>query len=247
MAYHCLTKYKDAGNCRTLRGDVLFYLFFVNEPGKRQWTDRAKQKVLDYCDDTATWMGMMAPKDLKMHWSWQDVSTDGPLTAKNRYEYGDRFAREIGCKSLMDLHNTILARNRNLRHVAFIFVLRRRGTSYAGPSRDKSRNPGRPETLALYWDLRHSALMHEILHLFGAVDFYIPYKVEAAAKRYFPDSVMLDGANLGIDPLTQYLVGWRDDLTPEAQAMLDATRDVTEEEVDQAREDLYKKMHITLS
>ena len=73
---------------------------------------------------------------------------------------------------------------------------------------------------------RPAIIAHEFLHLFGALDLYItPFDRRNAAQRRkvyamreFPDEVMafayrsLD--SLRVLPLSEYLIGWRNDLDP---------------------------------
>ena len=77
-------------------------------------------------------------------------------------------------------------------------------------------------------------LMHEVLHLFGAIDYYLPERVKEAAQKIFPESIMLHGEE--VDDLTRYLIGWDKEPSAAALAFLDATADVTEEEIAEARE-----------
>ena len=52
-------------------------------------------------------------------------------------------------------------------------------------------------------------IAHELLHQFGAQDFYYPQQVKACAEAYLGESIM--GARLAerVDDLTAYLVGWK--------------------------------------
>lgn len=68
---------------------------------------------------------------------------------------------------------------------------------------------------------------HELLHQFGAVDYYYPDSTVRAAQKYFPASIMYQGGP-EIDDLTRYLIGWTDELTPKAIAFLKETSDVDE-------------------
>ena len=78
------------------------------------------------------------------------------------------------------------------------------------------------------------ALIHELMHQFGAIDYYLPEKVKSAARKIFPESIMLHG--LEIDDLTRYLIGWDREPTGNALKFLDEIAGVTEEEIKEARE-----------
>ena len=79
-----------------------------------------------------------------------------------------------------------------------------------------------------------NVLTHELLHQFGAVDYYYPDITVNAAWRHFPTSIMFrDGTD--IDDLTRYLVGWTEELTPTAVAFLRDTAGVNEFEIMKAK------------
>lgn len=84
---------------------------------------------------------------------------------------------------------------------------------------------------------RPTAVLHEMLHLYGIKDLYLP-AVKDMADYCFGDSVMSTGLDLGpqsIDPLTRFLIGWRKELGPVASWFLEQTRDVNGEEFENAR------------
>ena len=230
MAYHCLTDSRDAGSCRKLRGRVLFYLVFVNEPGL-SWTGTERSRVQSYLDRTTRYLTYCARRDHQVLTA-TSVSTQltmkAPLECEEKAKWREGFAKAKGfsgmsalCESLKKSHNT--------EAVAFVFATKQKGRSYASTA---GQGSGFIEALTLYWDHNSETLLHELLHLFGAADYYYPPKVKAAAEKYFPNSVMLRSANREIDELTRYLIGWMDQPTPKAQAMLRDTADVTKEEVD---------------
>ena len=77
-------------------------------------------------------------------------------------------------------------------------------------------------------------LMHEVLHQFGAIDYYLPDSVKSVAEELFPESIMLHGNQ--IDDLTRYIIGWDKNPSETALQFLDATADVTQADVDRARD-----------
>ena len=63
-------------------------------------------------------------------------------------------------------------------------------------------------------DEHAAAIAHEILHLFGAMDFYHLKSVPPAIQATIARSIMLMPAEVPfeeweVDPITQYLIGWR--------------------------------------
>lgn len=53
------------------------------------------------------------------------------------------------------------------------------------------------------------AIAHELLHQFGAIDYYFPAPLMQSAQRNFGNSIMGIGTP-EVDELTAYLIGWRD-------------------------------------
>ena len=77
--------------------------------------------------------------------------------------------------------------------------------------------------------------IHELLHLFGAADFYYPCAIKTAAQKWLPDSVMNSGNGIAIDDLTRVLIGWDSTLTESAEQFLKATSSITLAEIKKAR------------
>ena len=82
-------------------------------------------------------------------------------------------------------------------------------------------------------------LVHELLHQFGAIDLYYPKRVSEAADECLNGSVMRSGTK--IDDLTKVLIGWRTTLSPKAIKFLEATKDITEKQIENALEQEWKK------
>ncbi|MBQ9747667.1 MAG: hypothetical protein IJV98_02670 [Clostridia bacterium] len=79
----------------------------------------------------------------------------------------------------------------------------------------------------------YHAYMHELLHQFGAVDYYYPDITVAAANRYFPYSIMYMNGD-DIDDLTRYLIGWTNTLTENARGFLAETKTLNAYVIQQA-------------
>ncbi len=52
-------------------------------------------------------------------------------------------------------------------------------------------------------------IVHEILHQFGAADFYFPEKIRILANKFLGNSIMDSHNEEVVDDLTAYLVGWK--------------------------------------
>lgn len=78
------------------------------------------------------------------------------------------------------------------------------------------------------------AIVHELLHQFGAIDLYYPPAITIAGEKHLKNSIMNCG--MEIDDLTRFLIGWRRELSGQAINFLEATKDVTEAQVREALE-----------
>ena len=72
-------------------------------------------------------------------------------------------------------------------------------------------------------------MTHELLHQYGAIDFYLPAKVSAVTRKYFPNSVMSSG--IIIDPLTRFLIGWDQAPREHVLRFLEETKTITMEDI----------------
>ena len=73
---------------------------------------------------------------------------------------------------------------------------------------------------------------HELMHLFGAKDYYTSEQIKAVAQNCFGESIMLSSAtSKEVDDLTAYLIGWTDMLSAAASGFLDATNYLTEQDL----------------
>ncbi len=68
-----------------------------------------------------------------------------------------------------------------------------------------------------------TTVAHELLHQFGAFDFYYPPAITEAATQYFKDSIMGIGKRDVLDDLTAYLVGIKDTFSRDTRCFLEKT------------------------
>ncbi|MBE6977863.1 MAG: hypothetical protein E7438_04390 [Ruminococcaceae bacterium] len=105
-----------------------------------------------------------------------------------------------------------------------VFILNREGRAYAATA-----SGGDQFEYVLMYSSEPRAIRHELCHVYGAIDFYLPDETQEAAEEFLPESIMLDSRTGVVDELTAYLIGWTDVLGPKAEAFLRATNHITEE------------------
>lgn len=118
----------------------------------------------------------------------------------------------------------------NVENVALIFFVNNHGRNDASVTLHTGDNKS-PE-YCVVTEKRASVIAHEILHLFGALDFYLHHgmmkysqrKHVFQANKEFQNDIMAyparDINQLDIEELTAYLIGWRDDYDPKFQRLL---------------------------
>lgn len=109
----------------------------------------------------------------------------------------------------------------NVENVALLFFINNHGRNDASVTLHTGDNKS-PEYCVIT-EKRASVIAHEVLHLFGALDFYLhpgmmkfrQRKHVFQANKEFKDDIMSHPARdinqLDIEDLTAYLIGWRDD------------------------------------
>jgi len=155
---------------------------------------------------------------LDVSFNYIPCSINTPHNRDNATSEVKQALKEIGFSS----PNSIVARLKNefkVNEVALLFC-------YNGPNRSFSYpNPNASgfEYAMLYG--KDEDFRHELYHLFGARDYYIPSIVNTLAEHYFYRSIMLttDGY---VDEFTAYLLGWNQNVTHKMLDFLEGCKDL---------------------
>ena len=214
---------RGGGDCDTLTGSVLITVVFTDEPNSF-WTDA---ELADYklgldaataklCADAAKYGA-----ELNVTFQYLRAKTTFASTMTN-FETWSTEAIQSANLGGKDLVIPALKKAHSVKEAPVFFVLNRDGRAFA---RTQS-TPNGMEYAILHRE--ESDYRHELMHVFGARDYYYPDEAEQLAKKYFPGSIMntADGEAV-VDPLTAYLIGWTDRLSPEAKRFLDETAWIT--------------------
>lgn len=207
------TAAKNIGPCGELLGKVSFYFVFVSTP-KHPWKEK---------DITNFYAYYYKAEENIMRWAKHyevPLKLDsGYFSCKSPYEYNsnDKWLDHVLTKFFEldepDLNSLYehFAKMYHLDSTPFLFVFNSKGRAYAYAT-DTDCEDFLHERAIIYNDkdyIIENVIVHETLHLFGAIDFYYPDFLKKQAKTYYPKSVMLANENSEIDPLTAYLIGWK--------------------------------------
>ena len=263
---HFLFQMKGRGNVKKCCGKVHLRVFFVDD-GNSAWDDSSRTTYREILNGISTRLereGRASGAAIKVSWSTENRSISqsiqrdhvrqdalGKSKRSRKKEPDDWLYEALGVAddAAVATAQNDFKRDNGYDEAPIVFVFNKDFRSTARCSKSSSRRPCGEWTMIslednLYEnpDRVRKVLLHELLHLFGAEDLYYHPAVKEAAERFLPDSVMSDGDS--IDDLTRVLIGWDETLSANAIAFLNAIKDVSEKEFNDAhKEETKKKWH----
>lgn len=218
--------YIGGGYCEKLSGNIEINVIFVTDNDSK-WDQASKSKAVTEIQEqqalisnTAASFGITANISVRYHEGkliGQSITSDNvdlnwKSSVLNSAGLGDASTAQTNIES-----------SRGVSSAPLVFLFNTSGRATAS-----HQSTGRVgvESIMLYSN-GISSLFHEMCHLYGAKDFYYPNDVESLAKKYLPESIMNDGET--VDPLTAFIIGWTDTLSPSAESFLRETSYITNE------------------
>lgn len=212
----------NLGSAKILAGKNVIISLFVDTPGKR-WTYKRRQeelKKLSRACDYLTNKGSEYSQDIEFVYDWNTdfsllKSSNMKLAADNT-GFEDEIDKEFDVLTKSKIDYDALLRKYSADNVFTIIFLDFDGRSYA-ICYDGEDNP--KESVVIFKDTNEATYAHEILHLYGAHDYYsgAEYSNDATRelKKRFPKDIMLTTflgniKNNTISDLTAYHIGWTD-------------------------------------
>ncbi len=233
---HYLLGPKDKGALKRLCGDVISLVFFVND-SVSSWNDGAKEEYLAAHNEALEEISSQARTagvTLTFRTGTWELSIQKDCTIENAYDCQRDLSAALCSKSVTDYQNYYLSHyEADCAPIAFAF--NKKGRSFAMAARPYYATMDEYSTL--FRDENGAfcprSVMHELLHQFGAVDYYYPELVKSVADRYFPRSIMNIGYEYDrkIDLFTAYMIGWEKELSGTARAFLSETSALNESAV----------------
>lgn len=212
-----ITDDRDKGSCRMLRGDITVSVILVNNE-EAPWTLTDMGVLSNIVDEALDTLEREA------------AAYNVPLSMTPVYY---RVTGSLDPDEANWVQNTISTIPEldidNLQGKPLFFALNVDGRSFA-------RSGSQKEHVVFYMERDAGTVRHELLHLYGAEDFYFHEEVEAAAETHFANSVMLNSNSYSVtDPFTAYLVGWVDEPDEVASAFLADIAHLSNQDVEDAR------------
>ena len=227
--------FRGTGSATFLEGKTESLIFFISD-ADTEWTAAEKTEMIQMIYGAENWLISQAADngrilDFSHHfYGWESDITVPAIQDGIRSGYEDvtlakKITTILGYESPQQLLEQYPADNTQL-----LFVLKKDGASYAfaydiGMSEDYY-----VEGMAIYHRFApdmpncEACIAHEMLHLFGAHDYYKTFQTtseqEELARTQFPDSIMLRTSyninELNIDPISKWRLGWFDEKPAQA-------------------------------
>ncbi len=226
----------NLGICKELSGTVAVSIIYVNdfESGRNEeetqrFTENEVKPGLDFLEAQAKNYGVELNFKITDIFVQVEYDYEVILNADTGFVTIDvlyHSAQELGYGSDTNLYNQIKGRE-NANGVIFLTVFNKNGRAYAiNPKADQ--NLGIEEHCVLFArdlnsgsgyypsGIQASIVAHEILHMYGAEDFYSSEKRKALAEQHYPNDIMLSAKyNLSRNVLgdaTAFYIGWTDNI-----------------------------------
>ncbi|MBQ6788933.1 MAG: S-layer homology domain-containing protein [Clostridia bacterium] len=233
MPAHLFYDRRRRGKSVELTGDVHVICIYVSD-GESEWTEEEIADTFQEQKNALEALEAQAEKygaGLDITLGYYEYTTDEVLMRSAYLRWADTVLKGLGFDSMNQV-NDKLREMLCCDETAVVFCFDKEERSFA-----MSANYNEGSEFAVVYGKTADALPHELCHLFGAYDYYFPNVVEEAAKKYLAGSVMLGGYNSTVDSLTAYLIGWTDEVYPEALAFLSETSGLTKAEYDEEHRD----------
>ena len=234
-------KNHNKGSCYDMESDICYFIVHLDDK-ESSWEGQEKTEFiekkllvsLDYLSQKANDYSVTISKKYKSYPVGDDTKVvyDGIIETEvvengSQEDIFNQVALSLGYKSPEEMDSALKKEN-NVKQIAYLFVVNKEGRSYkysyvTEDSKQLEFCLFFDDTLSFNENTCCSTIAHEILHLFGAEDFYDPYgempEREKLAKELYPDDIMLTLVNdvnrAKIGAYTAYAVGWTDTLPKE--------------------------------
>ena len=227
----------NVGSCRQLKGDPFLLVIFLEDDVSSWREDQVhtalEQNVMpaiDFMESEARVWGVSLDVHTDYRASYRNpdrpVKYNGVI--KN-YSNGtsrdllDQTAASLGYSSKEEMHEKLMAFT-GRDQIGYVFMVNKGGRSYCTCYSSQFRGSSadyQMEYAVVFSgftddsnDTGSDTVVHEVLHMFGAEDYYYPDCRKFLARQYYPKDIMLcampalEYAELG--DFTAYTIGWTD-------------------------------------
>lgn len=197
---------RGLGSSGYLKDDVVLTLILAND-GESSWSQEEADAFLRdiYTDiDDLTNCAKQWGTELNVTVRTIHCTLEGPMQPAMAYRSLGYILAEAGYPSYQT--GKYLREETGADSVPVAIAFNKNGRSYACPDSNEEN------VEACYLFSGGYAFKHELLHLFGAVDYYYHNLMTSFVKELMKESIMLESENDHVDDFTAYLVGWTDEM-----------------------------------
>ena len=217
-----LMESRDQGPCKKLIGNVGILFIFVDDL-ESSWSQQDINTFLSEAEAKLDWLVGEADywfSSLSIKTGYQQCFVNSDIDSDNKMNHYYPMMDSLGINGYNA--NETLCTMLGTDQAFPVFVANKKGRAAAMVSNSY-------EYVFLFENAH--ALCHEMLHVFGAADFYYTDAMEDMSDLHLVNSIMTDSVNGTVDPLTAYLVGWLDVLTDGSKAFLSSISGMTKEDL----------------
>lgn len=239
---------KNAGCSLKLRGRVVLITFLVND-GESEWNQKSEKAAIEMLKSACARLmseSGLGKKEFQITYACCQVSIPRVLSRRTSKNCVVDVLRQFGYSSVQEYQRHYEEKfSRDETAVTFLFNKDFRSFAHnvdktSGTAEEE--HPNGEEYSIVSFDTNNitgseRTFLHELLHQFGAIDYYYPEVIKFKAERFLPNSIMNSGEI--IDDLTRYLIGWDEKPSDVALEFLNSIKMVTIEDVDFARRKEY--------
>lgn len=230
----------NTGSCYDMEKDICYYVVFLddreskwNENEKSIFTENKLSVSLDYLSNKASEYSVSLCKEYKIYPADDTALTFDGIVESDVVENGsqedilNQISLSTGYSSPEKMDSEI-KKELDVKQIAYLFVLNKDGRSYkysyvTEDSKKIEFCVFFDDAISFDGNTCRSTIAHELLHLFGAEDFYDPYgempQRQKLAEELYPNDIMFslkdDVNDAQIGSFTAYTVGWTDTLPKE--------------------------------
>lgn len=232
----------DVGSCRQLEGNPYVLFIFLDddvsswsEEGVLTYLNTLCKPALDYIEGYADTYGVRLDFRYGYYATYghphKPVKYNGVIETFNEgttsKDILDQAAASLGFSSKEQMHERLMEYT-GQDQIAYVVMLNKGGRSYShcyarnySRAAESSGKDYQLEYSVIYtgftdtsYDSASDTVCHEMLHLFGAEDYYYPESRQNLARQVYPKDIMLcdmsDLQYFELGEFTAYTIGWLD-------------------------------------
>ncbi len=238
--YDTLRPWYNIGYSKRLEGAPVIYALFIDDDESSWDTESVEAFLSGEVDPAVAYLEKEAQKwgvdlDLSVRalgttlnqgdtLKYEGVVNNNLRTAPSTKDVLEQAAKDLGYSSEEELQAALSAQH-GRNDIIFLCILNKDGVCYTRNQATNGSTTLVEETVMFRRTLnstealtqkgeRASVVAHELLHQFGAEDYYLTYARERLANEYYPDDIMLwQYADINKNTLgdcTAYSIGWTD-------------------------------------